>query len=466
MKRKLMLWWAPVMALTLVLSLVSQAPTSARATTAPHPLLGHLHFLPHTPHSKADPPPTLAECLSYPFFAITCLGPAEFQKVYNLAPLTRAGLNGRGRTIVIVDSFGSPTIREDLKAFDAGFGIPDPPSFTIISPAGSPPAFNYLDPEMSGWAGETTLDVEAAHEIAPGANILLVTTPVAETEGVTGFPQMMLSENYVIDHNLGDVISQSFAATEETFPSRQSLLSLRSAFKNAYKHDVTVLAGSGDQGPTGGTLDLTCCYPTQVAQWPASDPLVTGVGGTEIHLDASGNRTAPDSVWNDYGASGGGPSHIFSRPEFQDSVARVVGHQRGVPDISMSAFCFGITFYATYDPRPEFSGWGFTCGTSESSPLFAGIVAIADQAAGQRLGFLNDRLYNLLGRKHSGLVDVTVGDNTFSFCTAACDIPQPVITTVPGYAATPGYDMATGLGTIDGTLLVRALAGEDNNNNH
>src|SRR6202171_4331629 len=120
---------------------------------------------------------------------------------------------------------------------------------------------------MCRWGGENTPDVEAAHAIAPGANILLVTTPVAETEGVTGFPQMMLSENYVIDHNLGDVISQSFAATEETFPSRQSLLSLRSAFKNAYKHDVTVLAGSGDTGPTGGTLDLICCHTTHVAQW-------------------------------------------------------------------------------------------------------------------------------------------------------------------------------------------------------
>src|SRR6202022_597503 len=265
MKRKLMLWCAPVMALTLLLSLVSQAPTVARATAAPHPLLGHLHFLPHTPHSKADPPPTLAECLSFTFFPITCLGPAEFQKVYNLGPLTRAGLNGRGRTIVIVDSFGSPTIREDLATFDAAFGIPDPPAFDIIHPAGPSPAFDHLNPEMAGWAGETTLDVEAAHEIAPGANILLVTTPVAETEGVTGFPEMMLSENFVIDHNLGDVISQSFAATEETFPNRAALLGLRSAFKNAYKHDVTVLAGSGDQGPTGGTLDLTCFYPTRGA---------------------------------------------------------------------------------------------------------------------------------------------------------------------------------------------------------
>jgi subtilase family serine protease len=461
MKRKLMLWCAPIMALTLLLSPISQAPTSARATAGPHPLLGHLHFLPHTARPTTDPPPTLDECVNS--FGLTCLGPAEFQKVYNLGPLSRAGLNGRGRTIVIVDAFGSPTVREDLAIFDAAYGIPDPPSFDIIHPAGPSPVFNYLDPQMSGWAAETTLDVQIAHEIAPGARILLVTTPVSETEGVTGFPEMMLSENYVIDHNLGDVISQSFAATEETFPNRAALLGLRSAFKNAVRHKVTVLAGSGDQGPTGGMLDLTCCYSTQVAQWPASDPLVTAVGGTQIQLDAAGNRTAPDSVWNDYGASGGGPSHVFSRPGFQDRVANVVGRHRGIPDISMSAFCWGALAYFGYDPRPDFSGWGFACGTSEAAPLFAGIVAIADQAAGKRLGFLNDRLYNLLGRKHSGLVDVTAGDNTFSFCTA-CGTPQEVVTTVPGYAAAPGYDMATGLGTIDGTLLVKSLVGEDSSN--
>ena len=73
---------------------------------------------------------------------------------------------------------------------------------------------------MVGWAGETTLDVEYAHTVAPGANILLVETPVSETEGVTGFPQIVAAENYVINHNLGDVISQSFSATEETFPNK------------------------------------------------------------------------------------------------------------------------------------------------------------------------------------------------------------------------------------------------------
>ena len=99
---------------------------------------------------------------------------------------------------------------------------------------------------MVGWAGETDLDVEWSHAIAPGANILLVETPVDETEGTAGFPQIVEAENYVINHHLGGVISQSFSATEESFPTAKSLLELRSAYLNAYRQGVTVLAASGD----------------------------------------------------------------------------------------------------------------------------------------------------------------------------------------------------------------------------
>ena len=125
---------------------------------------------------------------------------------------------------MIVDSYGSPTIQSDLATFDAQFGLPAPPSFKIIQPAGAVPPYDPNDSTMIGWAGETTLDVEWSHSIAPGANILLVETPVAETEGVAGFPQIVKAENYVINHHLGQVISQSFDATEETFPSAASLL--------------------------------------------------------------------------------------------------------------------------------------------------------------------------------------------------------------------------------------------------
>src|SRR5205807_9298737 len=102
--------------------------------------------------------------------------------------------------------------------------------------------------DRSGWAGETTLDVEWSHVMAPGANILLVETPQSETEGVQGFPEIVRAESFVVDHGLSDVISQSFAATEETFPNAGAITGLRSAFVNARRHHVTVLAASGDEG--------------------------------------------------------------------------------------------------------------------------------------------------------------------------------------------------------------------------
>ena len=128
-------------------------------------------------------------------------------------------MTGKGVTIVIVDSYGSPTIRGDLAVFDRAYHLPAPPSLRIIQPAGKVPGYDPANSDMVGWAGETTLDVEWAHAVAPGANILLVETPVSETEGVHGFPQIVAAEQYVLKHHLGDVISQSFGATEPTFPS-------------------------------------------------------------------------------------------------------------------------------------------------------------------------------------------------------------------------------------------------------
>jgi subtilase family serine protease len=304
------------------------------------------------------------------------------------------------------------------------------------------------------WAEETTLDVEWAHVFAPGAKILLVETPVSETEGVTGFPEIVKAENYVIDHNLADVISQSFGATEQTFPSKQSLLNLRGAFINAYFHNVTVLGASGDDGATDAQLNGSDLYTHRVNSWPSSDPLVTSIGGTQLTLDDAGNRLSPDMVWNDgYGAGGGGVSTVFSRPGFQDGVRRVVGSQRGTPDISLSAAVDGaVVLYYSFDPAHV--GYHLVGGTSEATPEFAGIVAMADQAAHHRLGWLNGRLYDLHGAG-SGVVDVTIGNNTYGPFTNSDNIDY----TVTGYNAGPGYDLASGLGTLDAPRFVTALAG-------
>jgi subtilase family serine protease len=399
---------------------------------------------------------------------VACYEPSQIQAAYNLQPLYQGGVTGRGTTIVIVDSFGSPTIASDLGTFDKTFSLPAPPSLKVIQPAGKVPAYDPTNSDMVGWAGETTLDVEYAHTIAPGANILLVETPVSETEGVTGFPQIVEAENYVVNHHLGDVISQSFGATEQTFPNAKTLGSLRSAYENAAAHHVTVTAATGDSGVADVGLDETTYYLHPVVSWPPSDPLVTAVGGTQLHLNASGQHTAPDSVWNDtynvatqqfiFGDNGpnplatsGGKSIYFSRPSYQDGVKSVVGSSRGLPDISMSGACNGaVDVYQSFAGEP--AGWYPTCGTSESTPLFSGIVALADQVAGHSLGLINPALYQLSAEHARGVVDVTSGNNTVSFTQGGKSY------TIKGYSATKGYDLASGVGTVNGAYFVPELA--------
>ena len=454
---------AAVLGAGALLAAASAAHTAAtsppRTATVPRPAVsGHV-----TRQSLTFPPDT-AWCRAN--LERACYRPAQIQHAYGVDTLVAKGLDGRGRTIAVVDSFGSPTIAADLHHFDATFGLPDPPSLRIIHPAGAPPAFNPNDPDMVGWAEETTLDVEWAHVMAPGARLLLVETPVSETEGITGFPEMVRAENHVVDHHLADIIAMSFGATEETFPSTAALLGLRSAFKNAADHDVTVLGASGDNGATDQHLDQSCCYPTRVNSWPSSDPLVTSVGGTRLDLDAAGNRRSPDTAWTDVdgdGASGGGVSSIFERPDFQDRVRSVVGDWRGTPDISLNAATDGavVFYYSFANPQASKGGWHLVGGTSEAVPLFSGIVAIADQAAGHRLGLLNDRLYALARRQRSGIVGVVGGNNSLTFCQAACSGAAPVMLTVKGYDSVAAYNLATGLGTVDAPTLVRRLADDD-----
>ena len=412
--------------------------------------------------------PTTADCVAD--FSVPCYSGVQLEHHYGLDTLYPQGLTGAGKTIVIVDSYGSPTIQADLQTFDAEQHLPNP-LLNIIAPVGAIPPFDPTNSTMVGWAEETSLDVEMSHAMAPGANILLVETPIAETEGLTGFPAIVHAENYVIDHHLGDVISQSFGATEETFPSTGSIYNLRSAYTNAWDNSVTVLASSGDDGATDAYKDGSCCYASRVNSWPSTDPLVTSVGGTQIHVNAAGTGPAPvarDTVWNDpnslftagdpttLGASGGGLSSVFIRPAYQNPVHTVVGTQRGTPDISMSAAVDGAALvYMSFAPLGP--GWELIGGTSEASPLFAGIVAIADQDAGHDLGLLNGRLYAIVKKTNSGIVDVTSGNNTMLF-----DNPHKggALTTVDGYNAGTSYDLASGLGTIWAPDFIPALAGK------
>jgi subtilase family serine protease len=370
------------------------------------------------------------------------LTPAQVRTAYDLGPLYRRGITGTGHTIVIVDPFGSPTIRADLQQFDAAFGLPAPPSFRVIEPAGRVPAFRENQVRLES-ALETSLDVEWAHAIAPGAGIVLVETPAAEVEGTSGFPQIVRAEQYVIRRHLGGVISMSLGATEETFPSRAALLGLRSAFQLAAgpAYRITIVAATGDQGAGGYTISTKTIYPRPVVGWPASDPLVTAVGGTQLDLTGAGARRAPDVAWDD---SGGGLSSIFAKPAYQDRV--LAGHARGIPDISMDASCSSAAaLYFSFYGGPR---WAPGCGTSLATPMFAAIVALADQVAGHSLGLINPALYRMSAAHDRGIVGIVSGDNSFSLGRI----------TVPGYRATSGYNLVTGLGTVDARYFVPELA--------
>jgi len=346
--------------------------------------------------------------------------------------------------------------------------VPNPPSLRIIKPVGTVPAFNPNNANMVGWASETTLDVEWAHTIAPGARILLVETPGGGgPTGTVGMDQIVKAEKYVIRHHLGSVISQSFVATEQAI-GPAAITSLRGAYLAAAAAHVTVLAGSGDSGATGFEPDQERYYTHRVTSWPASDPLVTAVGGTRLNLDASGNRHSADTVWNDtYNrtanqlvngdngpdplAGGGGKSVIFGRPSYQNKVSGVVGSHRGVPDISMSAACTGaVNVYQSFGGQP--AGWYALCGTSEATPLFAGIVALADQVAGHPLGLINPALYTMASEHSPGIVSVRSGNTTVSFRQGGHSY------TVHGFGARAGYNLAAGLGTVNARYFVPELA--------
>ena len=455
--------------------------------------------------SAGTTPPTEAQCYSA---GRRCFTPQSEQNSYNIASVLAAGNEGQGKTIAIVDSYGSDTIANDLHVFDQAFGLPamcgeadvtcapGMPTFSRLTLQGSPAT--VAPPSQSkgtglenkaGWALEVSLDVEWAHSIAPMANILLVTTPTAETLGVQGFPQMMAAEDYVVQHHLADVISQSFASAEGAFGSTQSLLNLRYAFVDAQANHVTVLGSSGDGGtanPMKQPVKNPRLIPYPSVEWPASDPLVTGVGGTYLCTDAttgtSIDTTNPPSRcqptlnpglqretgWVD---SGGGYSIVFSRPAFQDTlppgssyVGSTVGapgpnsNMRGVPDIALQASATtGVLVYVTLPPdgdsglicgaTPCSTGWYDVGGTSASSPQWAGIVAITDQIAGRDLGYINPALYQIADNPGKYAAD-------FFDVTANCNQTD---SSVAGYCASPGWDAVTGLGTPNVANLIPDL---------
>jgi subtilase family serine protease len=404
--------------------------------------------------------------------AFHCYTPADIFAAYGVDALHAEGTTGKGETIVIVDSYGSPTIQADLNRFSDTFGLPRT-TVKFIYPDGMPVFNNSVNGSAVGWAEETSLDVEWAHAIAPDAQIVLVAAIPAETEGVQGFPNMFLGEQMAIQAYPGSVISQSFAATEQAFQSAASVQVARfdSLYQRAAENHVTVIGSSGDSG-TANVDKQGRIYPFPTVNWPSSDPLVTSAGGTWLQYGWTWNPSSPtdlsflttpgsrtEAVWNEpfiQAATGGGRSVLFATPDFQSGISQsVLIGARGIPDISWNAAVDGGVLVYTSFPGLRV-GWHIIGGTSASSPQLAGLIALTNQLADEsnkaHVGYLNPLLYQLSSSDFNDIVpqtfgSVTLGDN------------GDYGLGVTGMPVLSGYDLATGFGSPKAYQFVHDLAG-------
>ncbi|GHO43479.1 S53 family peptidase [Ktedonospora formicarum] len=373
-----------------------------------------------------------------------CITPYALRKAYDVESLTNQGFTGKGQTVVVIVSFGSPTLQQDLDTFSKQFGLPST-RLQILSPLGTVP-FNNQDKDMVGWAIETTLDVQIIHALAPEANIVVMTSPVSETQGTQGLPEFMKLEQYAVDHKLGQIFSQSWAASEATLTDEagQKLIqSYADFYKRAtLEHNWTILTGSGDQGATDyADLKSTQLVGRRNVTFPADVPWVTAVGGTTLQRTGT---TYSEQAWT---GSGGGFSTFFAQPDYQRNLTQS-GGKRGLPDIAASADpASGMAFYYN-------KNWSLAGGTSASTPLWAGLIAVANQIAGKPLGFINPKLYQLAqgANAQQNFRDITLGNNSNRSTMGGITV------NVEGFQAGPGWDAVTGLGTPKAPSLLRNLA--------
>ena len=231
------------------------------------------------------------ELRSFTSTSVACYGPDAIRAAYGVKQLLANGIDGRGQTIVIIDAFGSPTAESDLGQFDALFGVPAPPSFKQIHMPGSTP-FDYTDDNQIGWAQEVSLDIQWAHAIAPGAKIVVVAA-VDNSDAA-----ILDAQNYAISHKLGFIISESFGESEYALlqdgaEGRQILSDNEKSYRRARREHISVLVSSGDDGASTTDIDGNL-VPFAAADYPASSPNVTSVGGTNLffgtpdHADPNG----------------------------------------------------------------------------------------------------------------------------------------------------------------------------------
>jgi len=355
--------------------------------------------------------------------------------------------DGTGQTIAIVDAYNDPKILDDLVQFDQQFDVSAPPNFQIFNQDGVniTSLIGTNDPNVppvdstGNWEGEEALDVEWAHAIAPGANIILVEANSFLNSDY--YPAVSWAEN----ETGVSVVSMSFLEPE--YPSETT------DDQNIFTppHGVTLVASSGDNGAPG--------------QYPAFSPNVVAVGGTTLYLNPDDSYQS-ETGW---GGSGGSASAYESQPSYQNGiVSQFSTTQRTSPDVSFDAdIRTGVQTYNSFDPNAN-SFWGTDGGTSLSAPCWAGLIAIVDQgrvlSGKQPLTGPSQTLPALYQLPPADFNDITIGNNAqYTLYDTVADPSQ--------FSAAPGYDMVTGLGSPVANLLVPDLVayankwtGEGSNN--
>jgi len=441
-----------------------------------------------------------------------CPTPQQMRQAYGVDQVSG---QGEGQTIVLVDSFGSPTAAQDLNFFAKTFGLPTP-NFEQVFPNGKP---GYLNGDgtasgtgvaqngpnsAEGWAGEANLDVQWSFAMAPKAHIVLLSTNTAETQGVPGLPAAMKAIDWAINkYPAGTVFSMSFGTDESAFASHAAAQAQFAQFDETFKRGIakgdTFFSSSGDNGSQGverAHRQSSVSADPQVS-YPNVSPYVTSVGGTQRQFGWTWNPTGPDIpiaadgsrtplwwVWTQGGdteavgnepgfglVTGGGLSTVYPRPAYQDSVASVVGNHRGTPDLAWNmAINGGALTYRSYFPKVDGGpSWVLFGGTSASSPQVAGVMALANQArkaAGKGpIGNLNEVIYSPSFNKSAAFHDVTAhqygtvaSGNLHNNQESDITPGQPVVPdAVPGYNTTVGYDLTTGFGSPNAPGFVSEL---------
>jgi subtilase family serine protease len=402
--------------------------------------------------------PSTADCDS----VTTCYTPQQLQVAYGIRPLLDRGINGRGETVVLpelAESRLNPPLvtdmRQDMVAFDGMFRLPAARMRVITTLAGA----------RSPWLafGEEVLDVEMVHALAPDAALVILLLPSTSLDNTENAVSAAIA-SLRLGSTEGGVMSISAAGQigGEHCVGRAQASSVNAALQTAASRHMTVVAASGDIGAAGEPCDVygaltgtDTLTPVKEVTLLASDPLVLGAGGTSLTASHTTGAWRGEAAWGlPYGdpgtavqASGGGFSRLFPRPGYQEGVP-AISATRGVPDVSADASGHaGMAIVLSDNGTTMVRNSG---GTSASAPIWAALIALADQYAGRHLGLVNPAIYQIArsARYHQAFHDVTAGNNTVQF--------PP--TTITGYQAGPGWDPVTGWGSPDARVLVPLLA--------